>query len=1035
MNEESLFHAARALLPEERAAFLDAHCPDAALRQEIEQLLAAEQVAGHFLQSPPTGPEEAGTLPPRAGAARIVESPGTRIGPYKLLQLIGEGGMGSVWMAEQLEPIRRIVALKVIKSGLDSAQVVARFEAERQALALMDHPNIARVLDGGMFDGRPYFVMELVKGTPITKYCDEHRLTIPQRLELFVSVCHALQHAHQKGIIHRDIKPSNVLVAPYDDRPVVKVIDFGVAKATGPKLTAKTLFTEFGAVVGTLQYMSPEQAGTNNLDIDTRSDIYSLGVLLYEMLTGTTPLDASRLRGDAMVAMLMAIQDEEPPRPSTRISDSKDSLPSIAAQRHVEPARLSKLVRGDLDWITMKALEKDRARRYETANGLAMDVQRYLAGEPVFAAPPSAAYRLRKFVRRNRPQVIAASLVLLALVAGIVGTSIGFVRADTQRQDAENARANEADQRRIAEANERRANANFTQAREAVERMLTRVGDQTLNDVPGLEQLRRKLLEDALEFNRRFLEEQRSDASVRYDAAWAYLSVAEISKHLDRLGPANDACRQATQLFEELLASAPLDRHYRAGVAQCLRLQAELSENAESKAATEPALRRAIAITQQLIADFPDRIQYKRDLLMTYVYLHSRVKHIPAEADSVQKKALTLMGELAESDPDRAGLFAAMSPYFQVTEFGSTNLQNQVEVFGRLIDSLQEGRSKLHRSQVDDLLVSTLAMRAKALARLNRVAESEQSMVQAIELAEKLVADFPTIPRFRKSLGSALDYRADLMGMRNQFPAAVETYRKELAILEQISREMPDKWDWRVDVESTRIKLGLATLDMQYGNPASGLSLTLGKKKPEQLMPALDCFDRAIEALSKLVQENAQSPRARKWLCDAYQWRGFTWWAWENAWGARVDFDRALAIADQNIQAPIRLSRWACSNDDSERTQRIVHADRLARRTQHRAASAIIDAVAATELTPLESYNAACVASLCAGAVHQDSGLSAEARTEQSARYAARAMTLLNRAVVAGYKDAAHMKTDADLERLRERDDFQKLLEEMKRKE
>jgi WD40 repeat protein len=376
------------------------------------------------------------------------------------LQLIGEGGMGSVWMAEQTEPMHRLVAVKVVKAGLDSAQVGARFEAERQALALMDHPNIAKVLDAGTTeDDRPFFVMELVKGTPITRYCDEHRLTPRQRLELFVPVCQALQHAHQKGIIHRDIKPSNVLVAPYDGKPVVKVIDFGVAKATGPRLTERTLFTEFGAVIGTLEYMSPEQAELNNQDIDTRSDIYSLGVLLYEMLTGSTPLDRTRLAKAALSELLRCIREEEPPRPSARLSASKETLPTISAQRQMEPAKLSKLMRGELDWIVMKALEKDRGRRYETANGLARDIERYLHEEPVEACPPSAGYRLRKFLRRNKGPVTAATLVLLALLGGIAGTTWGLweeaeqrALAERERDEKEQARTDADQQRREATA-------------------------------------------------------------------------------------------------------------------------------------------------------------------------------------------------------------------------------------------------------------------------------------------------------------------------------------------------------------------------------------------------------------------------------------------------------------------------------------------------------------------------------------------------------------------------------------------------------
>ncbi len=400
----------------ERQEYLDGACAgDAGLRAEVESLLEASARAGSFLGSPAPAPPRVAAVeePPHA------ERPGTVIGPYKLLEQIGEGGMGRVFVAEQQHPVRRKVALKVLKPGMDSGRVIARFEAERQALALMDHPNIAKVLDGGATpSGRPYFVMELVKGLPITQFCDENRLTARERLELFVLVCQAVQHAHTKGIIHRDIKPSNVLVAPCDGNPVPKVIDFGIAKATGQQLTDKTLVTGFGAIVGTLEYMSPEQTEPNNPDIDTRSDIYSLGVLLYELLTGGPPFSRQELEKRGVLEMLRVIREQEPSRPSTKLSTA-EGLPTLAANRGTEPAKLTKEVRGELDWIVMKSLEKDRGRRYQTANGFALDLRRFLLGEFVEACPPSAWYRLRKFVRRHKGPVLAATLLFVMLIAGL----------------------------------------------------------------------------------------------------------------------------------------------------------------------------------------------------------------------------------------------------------------------------------------------------------------------------------------------------------------------------------------------------------------------------------------------------------------------------------------------------------------------------------------------------------------------------------------------------------------------------------------
>jgi serine/threonine protein kinase len=421
------------------------------MRSQLEKLLEAHEEPGGFMQQP------APTLVTRPSERPIAEGPGTVIGAYKLLEQIGEGGFGVVFMAEQSRPVVRRVALKVLKPGMDTRQIIARFEAERQALALMDHPNIAHVFDGGeTASGRPYFVMELVRGVPITQFCDDNQLPLRERLQLFVDVCQAVQHAHQKGIIHRDLKPSNVLITLHDDKAVVKVIDFGIAKATGQQLTDKTLFTNFAQMIGTPLYMSPEQALMSGLDVDTRSDIYSLGVLLYELLTGTTPFDRQRLKTAAYDEIRRIIGEEEPPKPSTRTSTPENASTRISTNRRSDAQELSRQLRGELDWIVMKCLEKDRNRRYATANGLAADVERYLHDEPVQACPPSAWYRFRKLARRNRVPFIAASAVALLLLLGIVTLVVSniLIRQEQARTQVEKQRAEEAEKLALQRADQ-----------------------------------------------------------------------------------------------------------------------------------------------------------------------------------------------------------------------------------------------------------------------------------------------------------------------------------------------------------------------------------------------------------------------------------------------------------------------------------------------------------------------------------------------------------------------------------------------------
>jgi serine/threonine protein kinase len=602
-SEESIFRQALEIPSvAQRAAYLDAACKgNRQLRAGVDSLLQAHEKSQDLVDAPQP------LIPPYVQTS-MRDGPGTVIGPYKLLQQLGEGGMGTVFMAEQREPIERRVALKIIRPGMDTDQVITRFQAERQALALMEHPNIARVLDAGTTPkGRPFFVMELVKGIPINQYCDEHQLNIRQRLALFMPLCQAVQHAHQKGIIHRDLKPSNVLVADYDHTPVPKIIDFGVAKALSQRLTERTMFTQFGQVVGTLEYMSPEQAKLNQLDIDTRSDIYSLGVMLYELLTGTTPFQ-KELRSAAFDEGLRIIKEEEPPNPSTRLSKS-ETLPAIAANRKMEPTQLNRAVRGELDWIVMKCLEKERGRRYETASTLAADLERYLNDEPVQACPPSLSYRLKKLARRNRGPVLAALLVILTMVGGTAASIWQTVRATRAERDAVagwadaelNAQAaaaagQKADQARI-EAEEARTQAQRAATRaEAVNHFLIEslLGTASASAHPGQKAMVSVLNNATRNLDRLFAGQTESEAAVRLTVGELYYSLrlpAEAEPHLQRGLDLRRATRAAT--LDPLKAEDAETLHAMKHLGQLLRARGDLARAEPLLRQSKEGLRRA----------------------------------------------------------------------------------------------------------------------------------------------------------------------------------------------------------------------------------------------------------------------------------------------------------------------------------------------------------------------------------------------------------------------------------------------------------
>jgi serine/threonine protein kinase/Flp pilus assembly protein TadD len=729
----------------------------------------------------------------------VTEGPGAIVGPYKLVQQIGEGGMGTVYVAEQTEPVRRVVALKIIKLGMDSRQVIARFEAERQALALMDHPNIAKVLDAGATDsGRPYFVMELVRGEPITKYCDEHRLALKDRLALFIPVCQAIQHAHQKGIIHRDIKPSNVLVALYDGRPVPKVIDFGVAKATGQQLTEHTLVTGFGSVVGTLEYMSPEQAELNQIDVDTRSDIYSLGVLLYELLTGTTPLERRRLKQAALLEVLRLIREEEPPKPSTRLSTA-EGLPSIAANRSLEPKKLSGLVRGELDWIVMKALEKDRDRRYQTANAMARDMERYLGDEPVEACPPSAGYRLRKLVRRNRGPVLAGGVVLCCLVAGIAGTSWGLLRATREAHAARQAR---------------------DRTLQALDAMTSGVTGDSLSSQVHISADQKKFLSQVLSYYQELAGETATDETARARTAAAAHRVGTIQVRLGRLPEAAAAFQSACDAYGTLSTDFPAVTTYQLELARSHSNRGVPLITLGQYAEAENDLRDAIAIAQSFTAAHPGTPECESVLGNAH---HNRARLLShqgkkSEAAEEYRAAVTIKEKLLTDSSAGPGYRRDLAASY-------TNLGITLQDLGKASEA--EGHHRA-ASTIYERLAAEFPIVAQyrhesaaehtnlglAVQRQSKPLEAEQEYRKALAMLGPVTTDFPAVPEYQRDLAMTHLDLGLLLASQGRSSAAEEEYRKSIAVREKLVADFPGVSEYRWHLSTAHASLAFLLAGM-----------------------------------------------------------------------------------------------------------------------------------------------------------------------------------------------------------------------------
>ncbi len=770
-----LFEAALELRPERRAAYVAEACrDDPDVRREVERLLEHADDAGEPPTAGPTALPTSDATVSAAAPERTTFAERT-IGPYHLLRKLGEGGMGVVYEAEQTKPVRRRVAVKLIKHGLDSSAVLARFEAERQALALMNHPNIARVLDAGTdHRGAPYFVMEYIKGEPITAYCDRHKLGTRERIELVIPICEGVQHAHQKGVIHRDLKPSNILVEIQDDRPVPRIIDFGVAKAIDRQLTERTLFTSHGQMIGTPEYMSPEQAEMTNLDIDTRTDVYSLGVVLYELLVGELPFDPKELRAAGFDEMRRKIREETPPKPSTRLTTTKGEATAEVAKRHgVDPATLAKSCRGDLDWITMKALEKDRTRRYPSASGLAEDLRHYLKSEPVSAGPPSVTYRMRKFVRRHRVGVGVAASMLVLVLAGLVGTTYGLVRAlRAERQarleaqtaeqvarfmyemfeinDPGEARGNTVTAREILDRGVERIHGELTEQPELRGRLLESMG--IVYRSLGLYDLAEPLLKEAVDSSARAHGELHPEVAThlvrlaglliqqgRSEEARPHLERAlsiqervldpgdpERARTLNNLGAAHRAAgrdAEALPYFEQALALRdatldPDDPDLARSLINLGQSQLRLGRPDEALAAYE----RALSIRQRALGeDHPDTL----NLLNSLAELHRNAGRYEAAREKLER-LLPLQEKVL--GPDHPALAYSLAN-LGMTEKGAGDLDAAARAFER---SLAIGEEKLapdHRLVLG--VARQLAEVYRQLGREQRAAELDDRIARA----------------------------------------------------------------------------------------------------------------------------------------------------------------------------------------------------------------------------------------------------------------------------------------------------------------
>jgi serine/threonine protein kinase/predicted Zn-dependent protease len=930
--------------PEERARYVERACHgQARLQEQVRSLLRANEQADSFLEAPAialvqadlTAPLGQAFLPATVNGEQLTEQVGALIGPYKLLEQIGEGGMGLVYMAEQQRPVRRLVALKVIKPGMDSRQVVARFEAERQALAMMDHPNIARVLDAGTTEtGRPYFVMELVRGYPITEYCDQQRLSVRQRLELLIQVCQAVQHAHQKGIIHRDLKPTNILVTMHDALAVPKVIDFGIAKALGTSLTEHTLHTGYAQLIGTPLYMSPEQAEMNAFGVDTRSDVYSLGVLLYELLTSTTPFDKETLGKAGLDEMRRIIREDEPLRPSARLSTLKaGALSTVSALRSADPRRISTALRGELDWIVMKALEKDRTRRYESSSALAQDIQSYLNQEPVAACPPSTRYRLTKYAQRHRVALFTSSLIAAALILG-TGLSLwqaweatasrnlanARLKSETAaKQDAESQRRLAIqqqqlteEQRQLAEERLKRAEANYQRALATVDQMLKRVGGEQLYAIPKMLPVQRQLLEDAVAIYEEMIRETPEDPQARLQAARTYVSLMNVNGFLKDYSQRNNYAHRSIELLEQLPHEQLEQPEYGFCLAEAYWYQGiGLSGNQGQ----ERMFRRAVELVSKVSREHPE---YRDKVPWKYLMaLGNELKQThPSEAEENFRRA-ALSGE-STGDLEAAGRSrAALAQFLSETDRFAEAEREFRQSLALLEQWLTSDRNKTWARNARADLFDVHLQFGNHLVRTKELARAESEFRLALEMMRALARDFPDVATYQDRENTAFDTLLGFLRSNNR-TSDIEKLLAETAA--QMSPSTPQAFVRRADIyDELKNHSGAINdysqalqLDPNNGTVANKLvKLYTEKKQYEQAVSLLDKrmeadsgnanlfltraeldakteqYEKALADCEKAVELKVAPQRAVKFLCNA-----------SRELNAKGDLDNALRFAE-----------------------------------------------------------------------------------------------------------------------------------------